>query len=193
MRLPRGYFRGFRDVSLWAEGTQRANLLLAFPTGLAVAEPWYLVSNADPTLDLVWAYGQRFCCEQLFRDQESGIFQLESSGPRDPQRIDRLLLVVAIAVLVGSLQGYAVSLAGKRRRVDPHWQRRLSFVRIGLKWLQQCVANTANALLAWAPIHLRDLELCIPSRGVLRRKKDPSFKRIDLPPRPLQNQLLAVA
>jgi hypothetical protein len=36
-------------------------------------------------------------------------------------------------VLVGSLQGYAVSLAGELRRVDPHWQRGLSFVRIDLK------------------------------------------------------------
>jgi hypothetical protein len=31
------------------------------------------------------------------------------------------LLVVAIAVLVCSLQGYAVSLADERRRVDPYW------------------------------------------------------------------------
>ena len=192
LRLPRGHCRGFRDVQLWADGSQRANLLLAFPTGLAVAEPWYLVSNLDPTLDLVWAYGQRFCCEQLFRDQKSGIFQLESSGLRDPQRIDRLLLVVAIAVLVGSLQGYAVSLAGERRRVDPHWQRGLSFVQIGLKWLQQCVANTSKALLAWAPIPLRNLEPCIPSRGVQRRQKEPWFTRIDLPPRLRQNQRLAV-
>lgn len=51
----------FRDVQLWGEGSRRANLLLAFPTGLPVTEPWYLVSNLDPTLDLVWTYGQRFC------------------------------------------------------------------------------------------------------------------------------------
>ena len=71
LRLPRGHCRGFRDVLLWAEGTQRVNLVRAY-------------------------------------------------GLRDPQRIDRLLLVVAIAVLLGSLQGYAVSLAGERRRIDPH-------------------------------------------------------------------------
>jgi hypothetical protein len=43
----------------------------------------------------------------LFRDQSSGVFQLQSSGLRDAGRIDRLLLVVAIAVL-----------AGLRRQVD---------------------------------------------------------------------------
>ncbi|MDM7936458.1 MAG: hypothetical protein QUV06_03255 [Cyanobium sp. CZS 48M] len=71
-------------------------------------------------------------------------------------RIDRLLLLVAIAVLVSSLQGFAVSLSGQRRRVDPHWQRGLSLVRIGLQRLQQQVING--------------------------RQKQPWFTRIELPP-----------
>ena len=107
-------------MRLWSDGSCTANLVLAHPTGLPVEEPWYLISNAEPALDLVWSYGRRFCCEQLFRDQKSGVFQLAGSGLRDPQRIDRLLLVVAIAVLAGSLQDYALSLAGLRRQVDPH-------------------------------------------------------------------------
>lgn len=193
LHLPRGYCRGFRDVQLWAEGSHRANLLLAHPTGLPMDEPWYLVSNAAPELDLVWSYSKHFCCEQLFRDQKSGLFQLESSGLRDPERIDRLLLVVAIAVLVSSLQGDAVSLDGLRHQVDPHWQRGMSFVRIGLKWLQQCVAHAGRALLAWKPIPLRDLEPCIPSRGVQRRQQQPWFTRIELPPRPHQAEQLGVA
>ena len=49
----------------------------------------------------------------------------------DLMQLDRLLLVVAIAVLLSSLQGYAISLAGERRRVDPHWKRGLSFLQIG--------------------------------------------------------------
>ncbi len=65
-------------------------------------------------LMLLWAYGQGFCWEQLFSDQKAVIFQLESSGLRDPERIVRLLLVVAIAVLASSLQGFAVSLIGER-------------------------------------------------------------------------------
>ena len=133
-------------MQLWAEGNLRADLLLARPSGLPIDEPWYLVSNAAPELDLVWSYAKRFCCEQLFRDQKSGIFQLESSGLGDPKRIDRLLLVVAIAVLVSSLQGYAVRLDGLRHQVDPHWRRGMSFVRIGLKWMQQCMAESWQGL-----------------------------------------------
>jgi hypothetical protein len=173
---------------------QRAILLLTHPSGIAVDEPWYLVRNLDPTLDLVWwAYGQRFCCEQLFRDQKSGIFQLESSGLRDPARIYRLLLVVAITVLLCSLQEFAVNLAGERRRVDPHWQRGLSFVRIGLEWLQQAVVHAGKTLLAWIRIPLRELEPGILSRGVQLRQKQPWFTRIELLPWPRQSPLLAVA
>jgi len=81
--------------------------------------------------------------------------------------------VVAIAVLVSSLQGHAVSLAGERRCVDPHWKRGPSFACIGLHGLQQSVVASGRALLAWMPIPLQSLEACIPSRGVQRRRKQP--------------------
>ena len=55
---------------------------------------------------------------------------------------------MAIAVLASSLQGSAVSLGGEFRRVDPHWQRGLSFVQIGLQLLQQAVVPAGRALLA---------------------------------------------
>jgi hypothetical protein len=130
------------------------------------------------------AASERTCCEQLFRDQKSGIFQLESSGLRHPERIDRLLLVVAIAVLFSSLQGYARSLRGLRRQVDPHWQRGISFVRLGLASLQQVVVDAEAAFMVWMPIPLGQLEPCIPSRGVRRCQKQAWFTQIELPPRP---------
>ena len=112
----------------------------------------------------------------------------------------KLLIVVAQAVAgrrhrcpVGSLQGYAISLGRLRRQVDPHWQRGMSFLRIGLALLQQCIANAKARIMAWMPIPLQQLETCIPSRSVQRRQKQPWFTRIDLPPRPHPSQLLAVA
>ena len=145
-QLPRGQFRGFQNVSIWNGASHKANLVLAHPKGLPVDEPWYLISNAAPTLDLVWSYAERFCCEQLFRDQKSGLVQLECSGLRNPERIDRPLLVVAVAVLASSLQGYALSIEGLRRQLDPHWRRGRSFVRIGLASLQQFVANATATI-----------------------------------------------
>jgi hypothetical protein len=90
-----------------------------FPTPVSIAGLIGLLRQHSRFADqrhlvLLWAYGQGFCCQQLFRHQNSGIFQLESSYLRDPERIDRLLLVVAIAVLAGSLQRFAVSLVGER-------------------------------------------------------------------------------
>ncbi len=170
-------------MRLWADGSQSVNLVIAHPTGLQVEEPWYLISNAEPSLDQVWSYAQRFCCEQLFRDQTSGVFQLASSGLRDPQRIDRLLLVVAIAVLVGSLQGYALSLAGLRRQVDPHWKRGMSFLRIGLAALQIAVADVTARWMAWLPIPHQELERCLPGRRTRSRQARAWFSTIEMPPR----------
>ena len=105
------------------------------------------------------------------------------SGLRDPERIDRLLLVVAIAVLTSSLQGYALSLAGLRRQVDPHWKRGMSFLRIGLAALQMVVADATARWMAWMPIPLQDLEPCIPSLRAMQRQAQAWFSRIELPPR----------
>jgi hypothetical protein len=93
---------------------------------------------------------------------------LERSGLRRPERIDRLLLVVAIAGLISSLQGYAISLSVQRPLVDHHWKRGLSFARIALHWLQRSAITASRALLSWMPIPLQHLEPRIPSYGVRR-------------------------
>ncbi len=189
LHLHRGECRGFRGVRLWVDACQMVNLVIAHPTGLPVEEPWYLA----PSLDRVWSYAQRFCCEELFRDQKSGISQLESSGLREPERIDRLLLIVGIAVLVGSLQGYGLSLAGLRRQVDPHWERGMRFLWIGLAALQMAMSDAAARLMDWLPIPLQELEPCIPSRKARRRQAQAWFSTIEMPPRTrLAAELLAV-
>ena len=104
------------------------------------------------------------------------------SGVRDPQRIDRLLLVVTIAVLAGSLQGYGLSLAGLRRQVDPHWKRGMSFLRIGVAALQMVVADAAAKLMDWLPIPIQNLEACVTSRKARRKQAQAWFSKVELPP-----------
>ena len=106
------------------------------------------------------------------------MFQLTDSGLREPQRIDRLLLVVAIALLAGSLQGYALSLAGLRRQVDPHWKRGMSFLQIGLAALQMAVADVTAGFMDWLPIPIQELEPCIPSRRARRGRRRPGSQRL---------------
>ncbi|MFZ0407541.1 MAG: hypothetical protein WAM11_05455 [Cyanobium sp.] len=55
-------------------------------------------------------------------------------------------------MLVSSLQGYAHSLSGLRRQVDPHWLQGMSFMRLGLASLQQYVANARAKAMAWMPV-----------------------------------------
>jgi hypothetical protein len=119
----------------------------------------------------------------LFRDQKSGVFQLEDSGLRDPERINRLLLVVAIAVLAGSLQGYGLSLAGLRRQVDPHWKRGKSFLRLGLGALHMLASNATSRLMAWLPIPLQELEPCITSLRARQKQAQAWFSKVELPTR----------
>ena len=151
------------------------------------------MSKLDPCLHLAWAYGQCFCCEQLFRDLKSGIIQLDWNGLRDPKRIDRLLLLDAIVVLFSSLQGYGTSVTGERCQVNPHLKRGLSLVRGGLHWLKQSTTTAGRALLAWIAIPLKILETCVQSPGVRRREMEPWFTRVELPPPHQITALMAVA
>lgn len=137
--------------------------MLAHPQGLDGDDFWAIITDCPPSLDILWCYGERFCCEELFLDSKSGAFELENSRLRDAQAITRLYLVVAIAVLFSTQQGLAVQVAGLRRQVDPHWDRGLSFLKIGLQWLKGTVHKGRDL---WPPIPLpnRNPESCFPSR-----------------------------
>ena len=98
-----------------------------------VKEPWAVISNEEPSLQTLWQYGLRFRVEELFLDSKSGAFKLEA---RDSKSLERLYLVVALALLFATTQGMAVQISGLRTQVDPHWKRGLSYLKIGLRWLK---------------------------------------------------------
>jgi hypothetical protein len=81
----------------------------------------------------------RFDIEENFLDDKSNGFQLESSQIRDPAALTRLCLVVAVATLFLVSQGTAVVKNGRRRWVDPHWFRGLSYLKIGWRWVTQAL------------------------------------------------------
>jgi hypothetical protein len=55
--------------------------------------------------------------------------------------LSRLCLVLAIATVYLTLQGTAVVAQGKRRWVDPHWERGNSYLRIGWNWVKTALAR----------------------------------------------------
>lgn len=159
----RGEAKLYSGVGLWEDGKHRCNLVLAFPTQLVGDDFWAVITSDPPSLDTLWDYGLRFCCEELFLDSKSGVFGLEDSRLRDSGALERLYLVVAIALLFSTQQGLAVQLAGLRRQVDTHWDRGLSYLKIGLRWLTG-VVQKGRASLPLHPLLPSDPFPCSPSR-----------------------------
>ena len=97
-------------------------------------EPWLLVSNLDLGLGLADLYAKRMHIETLFRDAKSGAFEWELSRVLQPERAQRLLLAIMLAVWCGVLLGEAAVRAGE----IPAYGRRdhaVSLLRRGLDWL----------------------------------------------------------
>ncbi len=60
-------------------------------------DPLYLVTNFATGQEAVHWYKKRYRIETLFSDFKGRGFNLQKSGLRDPERIDRLLIAVALA------------------------------------------------------------------------------------------------
>jgi hypothetical protein len=104
-------------------------------------ELWAILSNETTTLQTFREYGLRFDIEENFLDDKSNGFQLESSEIRSAMALSRLCLVIAVATLFLTAQGTQVVAQGKRRWVDPHWNRGNSYMRIGWQWVKSALTN----------------------------------------------------
>ena len=97
-------------------------------------DKWLLVSSLDLGTRLAELYAQRMKVESLFRDAKSGGFEWELSRVLLPDRAQRLLLGLMLAVWCAVLLGEAAIRAGE----IPAYGRRphaVSLVRRGLDWL----------------------------------------------------------
>jgi len=93
-------------------------------------------------------YGLRMSIEQSFRDDKSGGFDLEHTRLQHAQRIDHLLLAIAIATLWCHELGEFVLRQGETARcwVDPAHERTLSLFQLGLRWLKRFLATGLHSL-----------------------------------------------
>ena len=155
----------YHHVGLWLDGECRTNLVLANVKG--VKEPWAVITDENPTLQTLWQYALRFRIEELFLDSKSGVFQLEESKIRHPQALERLYLVVALALLFSTVHGMTVELKGLRTQVDPHWERGLSYLKIGLRWLKG-ILHKGRYLFEPTPLFSQDSLPCFASAKAKR-------------------------
>lgn len=145
-----GQRRYFQNVRLTQAQKWRAHLSVTWTEGDDKNPPELLAVMSDE-----WAcrarlreYGVRMDIEQSFRDDKSGGFDIAHTRLQHPDRLERLLLAVAIATLWCHELGEFVLNQGEtcRREIDPGPKRELSIFQLGLRWLKRCVATAIQRL-----------------------------------------------
>ena len=113
------------------------------PLCLAVGAPltekgyWYVVS--DEPGEVFEEYGLRVDIEENILDDKSKGFQVQSSQIDNAEALTRLMMVLAAATWYLVSQGVEVVRTGKRRWVDPHWFRGLSYLKIGWRYVKRAM------------------------------------------------------
>lgn len=157
-----GQHRYFQTVQLTQEQKWCAHLSVTWTEGNAKHPPELLavISNERACRARLREYGMRMDIEESFRDDKSGGFDMAHTRLQHPERLERLLLAVAIATLWCHELGEFVLEQGElcRREIDPGTERELSIFQLGLRWLKRCVATAIHRLPLFSacltPIHL---------------------------------------
>lgn len=132
---PVGQAHFYHHVHILDESIGTAHVALANPPDNE--EPWYIISDEYTDLTTFDEYGLRFDIEESFLDDKSNGFQVESSRLDDAPAISRLFLVLAVATLYFTSVGTSVVKQNLRPWVDTHWDRGMSYLKIGWSWVRQ--------------------------------------------------------
>jgi hypothetical protein len=106
------------------------------------AEPWLLFSDGPDGRRAVRLYGCRMRVEEQFRDLKSYGLNWQRSRVRRAERMDRLLVVLALALLAMATCGVRLVKSGRRKDLTPVRRRVWSVVRLGLGWLTAWLSQT---------------------------------------------------
>jgi hypothetical protein len=149
-----GQRRYYQGVYLTQDACWQANLSVTWTKGDAKNAPELLVviSNRTANQRRLKRYAWRMQIEASFRDDKTGGFDLDHTRLQDPERVERLLLGVAIATLWCHELGHFCWTSGVAtwRLIDPGYSQRrgreLSLFQVGLRYLRWCLANALQNL-----------------------------------------------
>lgn len=145
-----GQRRYFQNVYFTAEAKLFGHLSVTWSLGDARNPPELVAVMSDQIAcgQRLTEYAWRMCIEESFRDDQSAGFDLEHTRLTQPERLERLLLALAIATLWCHELGEQVLMEGeeRRREIDPGPQRELSLFQLGLRWLKRCVSTAIQRL-----------------------------------------------
>jgi hypothetical protein len=141
--------RYFQDIWLTQEQKLLTNLSVTWTTNKnEQPEMVAVISNQIACRTRLREYGYRMSIEQSFRDDKSGGFNMAHIQLQHADRIERLLLAMAIATLWCHELGEQVLQQGEtaRRLIDPGPTRELSLFQLGLRWLKRALAVAIHLL-----------------------------------------------
>jgi hypothetical protein len=142
--VPLNCNRYFQNVLLTQETKLQTNVSVTWTTDeKGEPEMVAIITNQIACRARLREYGGRMSIEQSFRDDKSGGFDLAHTRLQHAQRVDHLLLAMAIATLWCHELGEFVLHQGEAARclVDPAYKRTLSLFQLGLRWLKRFLAT----------------------------------------------------
>lgn len=149
----KGIARVLKDVAYRSDGAVEQNVVVRWKPGLPPGRDqcWFLMTDLKGTARQLCAlYARRMTIEQLFRDHKSkrNGWSLRDTRLKTPQRLDRLLLVLALAYLL--LCG--IGLIARRTHKPSAWcsssKEQCSIFLIGLLMRAKLRASPAQAFAA---------------------------------------------
>ncbi len=118
-----------------------SNLYLAFAHDQLSDQNWVIVSDEPTDLQTFAQYQLRFQVEESFLDLKPAGFNLEASRLRAPVTLSQLCGVMALKTLFLVLQATHVVASGQRQWVDLHWQRGMSYFKLGWNWIRLAITQ----------------------------------------------------
>jgi hypothetical protein len=100
-------------------------------------DPWFIISTEPAGPSILRIYAKRFWIEETFRDFKGYGFHLGETGVQDPERLDRLVLMIALACWWVLSLGIWLHRMGLRREVDRARHSRLSLFQLGLRYINR--------------------------------------------------------
>jgi hypothetical protein len=136
--------RYFQDVLLTREAKLKTNASVTWTTDKqGQPEMVAIITSQIACRARLREYDRRMSIEQSFRDDKSGGFDMAHTRLKHAERIDHLLLAIAIATLWCHEVGEFVLKQGEalRCQIDPAHERTLSLFQLGLRWLKRTLAT----------------------------------------------------
>lgn len=136
--------RYYQEILLTREAKLKTNVSVTWTTNKQdQPEMVAIITNQIACRGRLREYDRRMSIEQSFRDDKSGGFDMEHTRLQHAERIDHLLLALAIATLWCHELGEFVLKQGEtlRCQVDPAHERTLSIFQLGLRWLKRTLAT----------------------------------------------------